>query len=149
MKQFLKNLVTAEGRLSRIGFLHSFLFVLCLFILVSLIDDVYLRHSTGDLTVYLYVNSLQYILLMALWTPSMVKRLHDLDIRGNRVWIAWAGLLLSPQNLILLDIHIAAVLIDLQTVLFLFYGAVLVFYLMLFTVGGTTGKNNWGPPQLT
>jgi uncharacterized membrane protein YhaH (DUF805 family) len=147
LKTFLKNLLSAEGRLNRIGFLHSFIFMLCLFILLSMINHQYIRQTDGALTLYLYVKGLQSMLLLALWTPSIIKRLHDMDIRGNRVVLAWAALLLDAHNLMLLNIHIAAILEQLQPVLFVFYAAVLVFYLALFLMPGSNGVNNWGSPQ--
>jgi uncharacterized membrane protein YhaH (DUF805 family) len=146
LKKFLQNLLSAEGRLNRIGFLHSFIFMLCLFILLSIINQEYIRHADGALTLYLYVNSLQSIVLLALWTPSIIKRLHDIDIRGNRVILAWAALLLDAHNLMLLNIHIAAILEKLQPVLFIFYAVVLIFYLVLFLMPGSSGVNNWGSP---
>ncbi len=147
LRNFLQNLLSAEGRMNRIGFLHSFVFVLCLFILLSIINREYIRQTDSALTVYLYVKSLQSIMLLALWTPSIIKRLHDIDIRGNRVIIAWAALLLDVHNLMLLNIHIAAILEKLQPVLFIFYAVVLIFYLFLFLMPGTNGINNWGTPQ--
>ena len=121
--------------------------MLCLFIVLSIINREYIRQADGALTIYLYVKSLQSILLLALWTPSIIKRLHDLDIRGNRVWIAWAALLLDAHNLMLLNIHIAAFLEKIQLVLFIFYAVVLIFYLVLFLMSGSAGTNNWGSPQ--
>ena len=147
LKNFLQNLLSAEGRINRIGFLHSFIFMLCLFILLSIINREYIRQADSPLTLYLYVKSLQSILLLALWTPSIIKRLHDMEIRGNRVIIAWAALLLDALNLMLLNIHIAAILEKLQPVLFVFYAVVLIFYLVLFLMPGTNGINNWGSPQ--
>lgn len=147
LKNFLQNLLSAEGRINRIGFLHSFIFMLCLFILLSIINREYIRQADSALTIYLYVKSLQSILLLALWTPSIIKRLHDMEIRGNRVIIAWAALLLDAHNLMLLNIHIAAILEKLQPVLFVFYAVVLIFYLVLFLMPGTNGINNWGSPQ--
>ena len=147
LKNFLQNLLSAEGRINRIGFLHSFIFMLCLFILLSIINREYIRQADSPLTLYLYVKSLQSILLLALWTPSIIKRLHDMEIRGNRVIIAWAALLLDAHNLMLLNIHIAAILEKLQPVLFVFYAVVLIFYLVLFLMPGTNGINNWGSPQ--
>ena len=107
----------------------------------------YIRHTDGALTIYLYVKSLQSILLLALWTPSIIKRLHDMDIRGNRVLLAWAALLLDAHNLMLLNIHIANFLNKIQPVLFVFYAVVLIFYLVLFAMPGSRGDNNWGSPQ--
>ena len=147
IKNFLKDLLSADGRLNRIGFLHSFILILCLFIALSIINHQYIRNTDGALTIYLYVKSAQSILLLALWTPSIIKRLHDLDIKGNRVWIAWAALLLDVHNLMLLNIHIAAFLNKIQPILFVFYAAVLIFYLVLFLMPGSTGVNNWGSPQ--
>ncbi len=133
--------------MNRIGFLHSFVFVLCLFVLLSIVNHQYIRHADGALTVYLYVKSLQSIMLLALWTPSIIKRLHDMDIKGNRVLLAWAALLLDAHNLMLLNIHIASFLNKIQPVLFVFYAAVLIFYLVLFVMPGSRGDNNWGSPQ--
>jgi uncharacterized membrane protein YhaH (DUF805 family) len=147
LKNFLQNLLSADGRLSRIGFLHSFIFILCLFILLSILNTAYIRNADGALTVYLYVNSLQSILLLALWTPSIIKRLHDLDIRGNRVWLAWAALLLDVHNLMLLNFRFAEFLQQIKPVLFVFYAMVLIFYLMLFLMPGSSGVNNWGVAQ--
>jgi len=147
LKKFLQNLLSAEGRINRIGFLHSFIFMLCLFILLSIINREYIRQTDNALTIYLYVKSLQSILLLALWTPSIIKRLHDMEIRGNRVIIAWAALLLDAHNLMLLNIHIAALLEKLQLVLFVFYAVVLIFYLVLFLMPGSNGVNSWGSPQ--
>ena len=147
LKKFLHNLLSAQGRLNRIGFLHSFVLIFCLFILLSISNQAYIRSADGALTVYLYVRSLQSVLLLALWTPSIIKRLHDLDIRGSRVWLAWAALLLDVHNLMLLNIHMATFLREIQTVLFLFYAVVLVFYLVLFLMPGSRGVNNWGAPQ--
>ena len=147
MKNFLQNLLSAKGRINRIEFLHSFIFMLCLFILLSIINREYIRQTDGALMHYLYVKSLQSILLLALWTPSIIKRLHDLDIRGNRAWLAWTALLLDAHNLMLLNIHIAALLEKFQQVLFAFYAVVLIFYLVLFLMPGTRGVNNWGSPQ--
>jgi uncharacterized membrane protein YhaH (DUF805 family) len=146
LKNFLQNLLSAKGRINRIEFLHSFIFMLCLFILLSIINREYIRQTDGALTLYLYVKSLQSILLLALWTPSIIKRLHDLDIRGNRVWLAWTALLLDAHNLMLLNIHIAELLNKFQLVLFAFYAVVLVFYLVLFLMPGVKGVNNWGNP---
>ena len=147
MKNFLQNLLSADGRLNRIGFLHSFIFIICLFILLSILNRAYIRNADGELTIYLYLNSLQSVLLLALWTPSIIKRLHDLDIRGNRVWLAWAALLLDAHNLMLLNIHLATFLQQIQLVLFLFYTLVLIFYLVLFLMPGSSGVNNWGIAQ--
>lgn len=147
LKKFLKTLLSADGRLNRIGFLHSFIFMLCLFILLSILNREYIRYTDSALTIYLYVKSLQSILLLALWTPSIIKRLHDLDIRGNRVWMAWAALLLDAHNLMPLNIHFAAIMEKIQPVLFVFYAAVLIFYLVLFLRPGSTRINNWGSPQ--
>ncbi len=121
--------------------------MLCLFILLSILNREYIRHTDSALTIYLYVKSLQSILLLALWTPSIIKRLHDLDIRGNRVWMAWAALLLDAHNLMPLNIHFAEILEKIQPVLFVFYAAVLIFYLVLFLRPGSTRINNWGSPQ--
>jgi len=147
LKNFLKNLLSADGRLNRIGFLHSFVFMLCLFILLSVINREYIRQADSALMFYLYVKSLQSILLLALWTPSIIKRLHDMDIKGSRVWIAWAALLLDAHNLMLLNIHVAAILEQFQPAFFAFYAVVLIFYLVLFLEPGSTGVNNWGSPQ--
>ena len=147
MKNFLQNLLSADGRLNRVGFLHSFVFVLCLFILLSILNRTYIQNADGALTIYLYVKSLQSVVLLALWTPSIIKRLHDLDIRGNRVWLAWAALLLDVHNLMLLNINLAAFLQQIQPVLFLFYAMVLIFYLVLFLMPGSIGMNNWGMAQ--
>ena len=147
MKNFLQNLLSAENRLNRIRFLHSFILILCLFILLSIINHEYIRQTDSALTGYLYVKSLQSILLLALLTPSIIKRLHDIDIKGNRVWIAWAALLLDAHNLMLLNIHIAAILEKFQPVFFAFYAVVLIFYLVLFLMPGSNGINNWGSPQ--
>jgi uncharacterized membrane protein YhaH (DUF805 family) len=147
LKNFLKNLLSAEGRLNRIGFFHTAIFMLCLFILLSFMNSVYIRNTDGALTIYLYVKSLQTALLLALWTPSIIKRLHDLDIKGNRVWVAWAALLLDVHNLMLLNMHIALFLEKIQLLLFVFYAVVLIFYLALFLMPGTRGSNNWGQPQ--
>jgi uncharacterized membrane protein YhaH (DUF805 family) len=121
--------------------------MLCLFIVLSIINREYIRQADSALTVYLYVKSLQSILLLALWTPSLIKRLHDIDIRGNRVWIAWAALLLDAHNLMLMNIHFAAVLEKFQLVFFLFYAVVLIFYLVLFLMPGSNGVNHWGRPE--
>lgn len=147
LKKFLKNLLSADGRMNRIGFLHSFVFVLCLFILLSILNREYIRSTDDALTIYLYIKSLQSALLLALWTPSIIKRLHDLDIKGNRVWIAWVAVLLDVHNLMLLNIHIAAFLQDIQLVFFVFYAVVLIYYLMLFLMPGSHGANNWGSAQ--
>lgn len=147
LKIFLKNLLSAEGRLNRIGFLHSFIFMLCLFILLSIVNREYILKADSTLAFYLYVKSMQSILLLALWTPSIIKRLHDIDIKGNRVWIAWAALLLDAHNLMLLNIHIAEILEKYKTVFFVFYAMVLVFYLVLSIMPGSNGINNWGRPQ--
>lgn len=133
--------------MNRIGFLHSFVFVLCLFVLLSIGNHQYIRQTDGDLIIYLYIKSLQSILLLALWTPSIIKRLHDMDIRGNRVMLAWAALLLDAHNLMLVNIHLATFLNKIQPVLFVFYTVVLVFYLVLFVTPGSRGSNNWGSPQ--
>ena len=84
------------------------------------------------------------MLLLALLTPSIIKRLHDLDIRGSWVWLAWAALLLDAHNLMLLNIRIGTFLQTIQPALFLFYAVVLVFYLVLFLMPGSSGVNNWG-----
>ena len=147
LKNFLKNLLSADGRLNRIGFLHSFIFILCLFILLSIANHEYIKRTESALTLYLYVKSVQSILLLALWTPSIIKRLHDLDIKGNRAWLAWAALLLDVHNLMLLNIKVALFLDKIQPILFVFYAMVLIFYLVLFLMPGSTGKNNWGSPQ--
>ena len=147
MKKFLQNMLSAEGRLNRIGFLHTFIFMLFLFILLSIINREYIRQADGALTLYLYVKSLETILLLALWTPSIIKRLHDMDIKGNRVLIAWAALLLDAHNLMLLNIHIALFLEKIRLLLFIFYALVLLFYLSLFLMPGSRGINNWGPAQ--
>ena len=147
LKNFLRSLLSAHGRLNRIGFLHSFIFILCLFVLISIINHQYIRNADGALTSYLYVKSLQSIMLLALWTPSIIKRLHDMDIRGNRVLLAWAALFLDAHNLMLLNIHMATFLNEIQTALFVFYAMVLIFYLVLFLMPGSTGTNNWGSPQ--
>ena len=133
--------------MNRIGFFHTAIFMLCLFILLSFMNSVYIRNTDGALTLYLYVKSLQTALLLALWTPSIIKRLHDLDIKGNRVWIAWAALLLDVHNLMLLNMHIALFLEKIQLLLFVFYAVVLIFYLALFLMPGIRGSNNWGQPQ--
>ena len=133
--------------MNRIGFFHTAIFMLCLFILLSFMNSVYIRNTDGALTIYLYVKSLQTALLLALWTPSIIKRLHDLDIKGNRVWIAWAALLLDVHNLMLLNMHIALFLEKIQLLLFVFYAVVLIFYLALFLMPGIRGSNNWGQPQ--
>ena len=70
-----------------------------------------------------------------------------MDIRGNRVWIAWMALLLDAHNLMLLNIHIAAFLEKINILLFIFYALVLIFYLALFLMPGSNGVNNWGSPQ--
>jgi hypothetical protein len=70
-----------------------------------------------------------------------------MDIRGNRVVLAWAALLLDAHNLMLLDIHIATLLNNLQPVIFVFYAVVLIFYLVLFLMPGSSGVNNWGSPR--
>lgn len=147
LKVFLGNLLSAQGRLNRIGFLHSFIFILCLFVLLSIINHLYIRHTDGALTIYLYIKSLQSMLLLGLWTPSIIKRLHDMDIRGNRVLLAWAALLLDAHNLMLLNVQIAVFLNKIQPVLFVFYALVLIFYLALFLMPGSNGANNWGRPQ--
>ena len=147
LKKFLKNLLSADGRLNRIGFLHSFIFLLCLFILLSIVNREYIRHTDDALTIYLYINTLQSILLLALWTPSIIKRLHDLDIKGNRVWVAWAALLFDAHSLMPLNIHFAALLEKIQPILFVFYVIVLIFYLVLFLRPGSPRINNWGSPQ--
>jgi uncharacterized membrane protein YhaH (DUF805 family) len=147
LKNFLQNLLSAKGRLNRIGFLHSFIIMLCLFIVLSIINREYIRQADGALTIYLYIKSLQSILLLALWTPSIIKRLHDIDIKGNRVWIAWAALLLDAHNLMLLNIHLAAILEKYQLVFFIFYAVVLIFYLVLFLMPGSSGVNYWGKPE--
>lgn len=121
--------------------------MLCLFILLSIINREYIRQTDSSLTIYLYVKSLQSILLLALWTPSIIKRLHDMDMRGSLVFIAWAALLLDVHNLMLLNIHIAAILEKYQPVFLIFYAAVLIFYLLLFFMRGSSGDNNWGSPQ--
>lgn len=144
MKKFLQNLLSTEGRLNRIGFLHSFLFIICLFVLLSILNIAYIRNAEGALTAYLYVNSLQSVLLLGLWTPSIIKRLHDLDIRGNRVWLAWAALLLDVHNLMLLNIDTAEFLRAIQPILFIFSAIVLIFYMILFLMPGSNGVNNWG-----
>ena len=142
-------MLSSHGRLNRIGFLHSALFILCLFVLLSIANHQYIRHTDGALITYLYVKSLQSILLLALWTPSIIKRLHDIDIKGNRAWIAWAALLLDAHTLMLLDIRIATFLHKIQIFLFIFYAIVLIFYLVLFLRPGSAGTNNWGtPPEL-
>jgi uncharacterized membrane protein YhaH (DUF805 family) len=140
-------MLSAQGRLNRIGFLHTFIFVLFLFILLSILNREYIRQADGALTIYLYVKSLETILLLALWTPSIIKRLHDMDIKGNRVMIAWAALLLDAHNLMLLNIHIAEFLQQIRLLLFIFYALVLLFYLSLFLMPGSRGVNNWGHPQ--
>lgn len=140
-------MLSAKGRLNRIGFLHTFIFMLFLFILLSILNREYIRHADGALTLYLYVKSLETILLLALWTPSIIKRLHDMDIKGNRVMIAWAALLLDAHNLMLLNIHIAEFLHQIRLLLFMFYALVLLFYLSLFLMPGSRGINNWGRPQ--
>jgi uncharacterized membrane protein YhaH (DUF805 family) len=140
-------MLSAEGRLDRIGFLHTFIFILFLFILLSILNREYIRQADGPLTLYLYVKSLETILLLALWTPSIIKRLHDMDIKGNRVLIAWAALLLDAHNLMLLNIHIAIFLEKIRLLLFIFYALVLLFYLSLFLMPGSRGINNWGPAQ--
>jgi len=66
LKFFLGNLLSAQGRLNRIGFLHSFIFILCLFVLLSILNHLYIRYTDGALTAYLYVRSLQSILLLGL-----------------------------------------------------------------------------------
>ena len=121
--------------------------MLCLFIALSIINREYIRQADGALTIYLYVKSLQSILLLALWTPSIIKRLHDIDIKGSRVWIAWAALLLDAHNLMLLNIHLAAILEKYQLVFFIFYAVVLIFYLVLFLMPGSNGVNCWGRPE--
>jgi len=121
--------------------------MLCLFIVLSIINREYIRQADGALTIYLYVKSLQSILLLALWTPSIIKRLHDIDIKGSRVWIAWAALLLDAHNLMLLNIHLAAILEKYQLVFFIFYAVVLIFYLVLFLMPGSNGANYWGMPE--
>ena len=121
--------------------------MLCLLILLSIINREYISHTDGALTIYLYVKSLQTILLLALWTPSIIKRLHDLEIKGNRVWIAWAALLLDVHNLMLLNIHTAEYLEKFKPLIFTFYAVVLIFYLVLFLMPGSNGVNNWGSPQ--
>ena len=147
MKNFLQNLLSAKGRIDRVGFLHSFIFMLCLFILLSIFNREYIRQTDGALTIYLYVKSLQSLLLLALWTPSIIKRLHDMDMSGKLVCIAWAALLLDVHNLMLLNIHLAAILEKYQPVFLIFYAAVLIFYLLLFFMPGSNGDNNWGRPQ--
>jgi len=121
--------------------------MLCLFIVLSIINREYIRQADGALTIYLYVKSLQSILLLALWTPSIIKRLHDIDIKGNRVWVAGEALLLDAHNLMLLNIHLAAILEKYQLVFFIFYTAVLIFYLVLFLMPGSSGVNYWGKPE--
>ena len=147
MKKFLQNMLSAEGRLNRIGFLHTFIFMLFLFILLSILNREYIRQADGPLTLYLYVKSLETIFLLALWTPSIIKRLHDMNIKGNRVFIAWAALLLDAHNLMLLNIHIALFLEKIRLLLFIFYALVLLFYLSLFLMPGSSGTNSWGAAQ--
>ncbi|UCB53887.1 MAG: DUF805 domain-containing protein [Thiotrichales bacterium] len=147
IRDFFKNLLSLEGRLNRIGFLHSFVLILCLFVLLSIINHEYIRRTDSALTVYLYVKSLQSILLLALWTPSIIKRLHDIGFRGNYVWIAWVALLMDAHNLMLLNIHIAAFLQKIQLIMFVFYALVLIYYVFLFLMPGSRDVNEWGEPQ--
>lgn len=147
LKNFLSNLLSAEGRLNRIGFFYSFLIILFLFVILSIGNQEYIQRADGSLTIYLYMKSLQSALLLALWTPSLIKRLHDLNMKGTLVVIAWAALLLDVHNLMLLNIRIAELLDRIMPVLFVFYALVLIFYLLLFLMPGSKGLNNWGGPQ--
>ncbi|MGB5455290.1 MAG: hypothetical protein WBO18_04850, partial [Gammaproteobacteria bacterium] len=107
----------------------------------------YMRSTDGELTIYLYVNSLQSVLLLALWTPSIIKRLHDLDIKGNRVCLAWAALLLDVHNLMLFNLDTVSMLEALQPLLFIVFAVVVIFYLILFLMPGSIGVNDWGQVQ--
>ena len=147
LRDFFRSLLSAKGRLNRIGFLHSFVFILFLFIALSIIGHQYIRHTDSALTTFLYVKSLMSMLLLALWTPSIIKRLQDIGRKGSLAWIAWAALLLDVHNLMLLNIHVAAFVQKIQPILFVFYAVVLIYYLALFLVPGSTGVNNWGSPQ--
>ena len=142
---FFRNLASREGRLDRIRFFHVSVFVLCLFIIVSFLNRHYIHNTDGSLTAYLYIKILQSMALLALWTPSMIKRLHDMDVRGNWVILSWAALLLDPRNLILIDIHAATLVNDLKPALFIFYASVMIFHVILFLAPGNPGINNWGP----
>lgn len=106
-----------------------------------------MRSTDGELTIYLYVNSLQSVLLLALWTPSIIKRLHDLDIKGNTVWLAWAALLLDVHNLMLFNLDTVSMLEALQPLLFIVFAVVVIFYLILFLMPGSIGVNDWGQVQ--
>ena len=145
MKRFFTSLINRKGRLDRIRFFHVSLFILCLFLIVSFLNRHYIHNTDGSLTAYLYIRILQSMLLLALWTPSIIKRLHDMDVRGNWVILSWAALLLNPRNLILIDIHAATLVNDLKPALFVFYAAVLIFHVILFLAPGSRGINNWGP----
>jgi uncharacterized membrane protein YhaH (DUF805 family) len=147
MKQFLRSLLSARGRLNRIGFFHTFIFMMCLFMLVTILDREYISHSDGALTGYLYFTGLQSMLLLAVWTPSIIKRLHDLGRNGWFACVPWCAVLLDTRNLILIDIHSAAWIEQYQSLLFMIYAITMTFYLALFMMRGSDSVNRWGKAE--
>lgn len=144
MSIFNSKLFRFNARLGRTGFLHSLLVLIAVVIVLNLLLD-YLLSSQQLLSVgYLVAQRLLEVLFLAVWTPFIVRRLHDIGLAGKWVIVCWLSALLDQRLLLLIEVIFGIQIVAPVNLLMVFELMAPIFILLLLLKPGEDRANRWG-----
>ena len=143
----LKNAFSMQVRLNRSGFLFSYVALAVLSFCFFYLNKWLLTEYGIDGRTYLINKSIFGIILLVVWTPFVVKRLHDIGVSGWWVLVLYAANPFELRNILLVQM-LSGLEIDAFSVPMMVLEALLLLFLLgLFFVPGKKGENKWGGPD--
>lgn len=103
MLNYLQRQFSFRGALGRLGFFYAWLAIALFAVFVHLAFVVNIIPSGSDGTSYLLVKSCLGFLYLALLTPFIVRRLHDLGASGWFGVVFWVSGVFGVRNVMLMD----------------------------------------------
>jgi len=138
---------TLQGRLNRLGFLYSFLFIVLISIVISYASIKY-HQSTGDTSLqFIIIKSISSIMVLAIWTPFIVRRLHDIGLSGWFSVLFWVTAPFEDRNVAIAQIIARHPLDTLTSVSDIVKIIMSLVILLLFVTPGAYWPNKYNNPN--
>lgn len=147
MNNKFNKLFTFDHRLNRTGFLHSLLFLIVALVGLNIVLDMLLTYQLLLSVDFLVAKRSLEILAFAVWSPFIVRRLHDIGLGGKWLIVCWISMLLDQRLLLLFEVIYGIKIIAPVDLLMVLDFVLPAFILWLLLKPGEIAANRWGEPQ--
>ena len=145
----LQSIFTIKGRLNRLGFIYSFLFIVLISLVIGYAFIKYYQF-TGDTSLqFIIIKSISSIMVLAIWTPFIIRRLHDIGLSGWFSILFWVTAPFEDLNVAIAQIIARHPLDTLTSVTDIVKIVMSLVILLLFVIPGTYWPNQYNNPNKT